>query len=408
MDKTVLIGVTGCIAAYKSCELVRALQKAGCRVKVVMTHNATRFIGPATFKALTGEPVAVDLFDAPGDPIHHIALAQEADVFAIVPATANVVSKLAHGICDDLLTTTALATEAPLVVAPAMNVHMYHNERFAASLDLLRASGATIVEPASGYLACGEEGEGRLAPVDDIADVILETLERTVDLAGRQVLVTAGGTREPIDPVRFLGNRSSGKTGYAIADAAARRGAEVTLISGPTSLRDPSDVETVHVETAQEMFEATLAHFSGCDLAIFTAAVADFKPARYHDDKVKKSAFDRVGPDGTVDTSRGWELKLVRNPDILATLGHAKGETFVVGFAAETVDVLAHAQEKLVSKNADLIVANDVSDPALGFGTEDNHVWFVDADGECDLGVLSKREIADAILDAYRDTMEHA
>lgn len=405
---TVLLGVTGCIAAYKSCEVVRALQKAGFRVKVVMTHHAARFVGATTFKALTHEPVAVELFDEPGDPIHHISLAQEAAVCAIVPATANVIAKLSAGIADDLLTTTVLATQSPIVIAPAMNVHMYENARFATALRSLRESGAHIVEPESGYLACGDVGEGRLASVDTIVQAILACLPRSGKLAGKRVLVTAGGTREPIDPVRFIGNRSSGKTGYAIAEAAYRQGADVTLIAGPTSLPDPFGVNMVHVERAQEMFEAALDAFSGSDLAVFSAAVADFKPAITYDEKVKKSTRGQVGDNGSTGFANGWEIPLVRNPDILETLARVKGDTFVVGFAAETQNVLDNAREKLVRKGADLIVANDVSNPSRGFGSSDNRVWFVDADGVRDLGVLSKQAIAESILEAYRDTMEHA
>ncbi|TLM92038.1 MAG: bifunctional phosphopantothenoylcysteine decarboxylase/phosphopantothenate--cysteine ligase CoaBC, partial [Actinobacteria bacterium] len=241
---TVVLGVTGCIAAYKACELARALMRAGCRVKVVMTENATRFVGTATFRALTGEPVAVSLWDEPAARVHHISLAEEADVFVIAPATANVVAKVATGRADDLLTTTALATEAPLVVAPAMNVHMWRAEATQANVAALRARGAVVVEPTSGELACGDVGEGRLAEVADIADAVLAEVRRARDLAGVRVLVTAGPTRERIDAVRFIGNPSSGKTGYAIAEEAARRGAEVVLVSGPTSLPDAFGVRT--------------------------------------------------------------------------------------------------------------------------------------------------------------------
>jgi phosphopantothenoylcysteine decarboxylase / phosphopantothenate---cysteine ligase len=405
---TVLIGVTGCIAAYKACELVRILQKSGCRVKVVMTENATRFVGPATFKALTREPVATGLFDMPGDSIHHISLAQEADIFAIVPATANIIAKIATGICDDLLTTTALATEAPLLVAPAMNVHMYQNPRFEKALKALEDSGATIVSPDAGYLACGEIGEGRLASVEAIADAIMMELRRSRDLAGKRIMITAGGTYEPIDPVRFIGNRSSGKTGFAIADAARKRGAEVILITGPASLRPPSGVEVIQVETAQEMFAAANKYFKDSDLAIFSAAVADFRPDVYHDQKIKKRKETSSAPDDAGCEANSMTLACVENTDILKTLAAEKGNTFVVGYAAETEQVLTNARAKLKEKNADIIVANDVSDPSLGFATDDNRVWLISAHEEKDLGITSKHNIAEAILNAYRETMDRA
>ena len=393
---TVLLGVTGCIAAYKACEVLRGLQKAGVRVKVVMTKNATRFVGPTTFKSLTREPVAVSLFDAPGDPIHHISLAEEADLFLICPATANVMEKIANGQADDLLTTTALATEAPLVIAPAMNVHMWDNERTQRNLERLKAQGVRIIEPVSGHLACGYDGKGKLAGVETIVEETLGELGTHVnDLAGLNILVTAGPTHEALDPVRFLGNHSSGKSGYAIAAEAARRGAHVTLVSGPTSIAVPYGVDFVSVKSADNMLEAARAVFSQADAAIFTAAVADFKPAGYSQQKIKK---DPNQPE------KGLELTLVRNPDILKTLAATKADrdgkpTYVVGYAAETENVLESARGKLVNKNADLIVANDVSNPGIGFGTDDNHVWFVERDGVEELPVCSKRQIARALLD---------
>ena len=281
MLKTVLIGVTGCIAAYKSAEIVRALQKRGLRVKVAMTEHATHFIDPLTFRSLTHEPVAVGLFDDPSDPIHHISLAEEADLFLIAPCTANVVAKIAHGIADDLLTTTALACTAPLVVAPAMNVHMYEAAATQENLSTLARRGARIVEAGSGYLACGDVGRGRLAEIEDIVDCVLATLEGEArrDLEGMHVLVTAGPTEEPIDPVRFITNRSSGKMGYAVAEVAAARGAKVTLVSGPVALDAPAGVDRVPVRTACEMLESASDPFERCDIAVFTAAVADMRPA---------------------------------------------------------------------------------------------------------------------------------
>ena len=381
-QKTVLVGVTGCIAAYKSCEIVRLLQKAGVRAKVVMTEHATEFVGPTTFRALTREPVAVGLFDDPADPIHHVSLAQEADCFVIAPCTANVIAKIANGLADDLLTTTALACTCPLVVAPAMNVHMYENPATRYNLGKLHIRGARIVEAGDGYLACGDVGRGRLAEPADIVAAVLEELDMRRDLAGRRVMVTAGPTVEPIDPVRYLTNRSSGKTGYALARAAAARGADVTLVSGPVALPEPEGVRTVHVETAREMLSAAQEAFATADVAVFSAAVADMRPREAAARKLKK---------GTIE--------LVENPDILATLGAAKrpGQV-VVGFAAETDDVVANAQRKLSSKHADLIVGNEVGG-GRAFGTDDNEVWFVTAEETYGLPLMPKDRLADRILD---------
>lgn len=393
MQKTVLIGVTGCIAAYKSAEIVRALQKRGLRVKVVMTEHATHFVDPLTFRSLTHEPVAVGLFDDPSDPIHHISLAEEADLFLIAPCTANVAAKIAHGIADDLLTTTALACTAPLVIAPAMNVHMYEAAATQENLATLARRGAHIVEAGSGYLACGDVGRGRLAEIEDIVDCVLETLEGDArrDLEGMRVLVTAGPTEEPIDPVRFITNRSSGKMGYAVAEAAAARGAKVTLVSGPVALDAPSGVDRVPVRTACEMLESASDPFERCNIAVFTAAVADMRPAAPVDHKLKKSSSD--------DADLLSRIELVENPDIFATLAARKrDDQIVVGFAAETDDVVANAQRKLASKHADFIVANRVGE-GVAFGTDDNQATLVLVDGSVDLPLMSKRELADRILD---------
>ncbi|MCR5845625.1 MAG: bifunctional phosphopantothenoylcysteine decarboxylase/phosphopantothenate--cysteine ligase CoaBC [bacterium] len=399
--KTVLVGVTGCIAAYKSCEIVRALQKAGAKVQVVMTEHATEFVGPATFRALTREPVGVGLFDDPSDPIHHISLAKLADVFLIAPATANVVDKLAKGIADDLLTTTALATTAQLVIAPAMNVNMWRNEEVQKSVAELEAKGARIVNPTEGYLACGDEGEGKLADVDEIVAATLDELRSRRSLAGKSMLITSGPTYEPIDPVRFIGNKSSGLTGVLLAQEAARRGANVTLVIGPNSLKDPLGVDVKHVTTALEMFEASKVAFEGCDVAIFSAAVADFRPATVADTKIKKRDLRADSSTGEL----GLTIELVENPDILRTLAANKGSRFVVGYAAETVDLIDNAKEKLAKKNADLIVANDVSSPELGFGTEKNRVFFVREDSVEDSGIVSKREIARQLLDIIAEAI---
>lgn len=394
-NPTVVVGVTGCIAAYKACELVRALQRAGCRVKVVMTENATRFVGVATFRALTGEPVAVSLWDEPAARVHHVSLAEEADVFVVAPATANVVAKLACGRADDLLTTTALATEAPLVIAPAMNVHMWRADATRENVATLRARGAVIVEPESGELACGDVGEGRLAPVERIAEAVLAEARRARDLEDVRVLVTAGPTEEPIDPVRFVGNRSSGKTGYAIAEEAARRGAHVTLVTGPTSLPDPFGVTTVRVTTALQMEAAVGEGFSEADVVVASAAVADFRPAEPAAGKLKKSEAPET-------------IALVCNPDILAGLGARKEGRLLVGFAAETGDVLAEASRKLAEKNIDLVVGNDVSQPGLGFGSDANRVWLVRGSGVEELPVCSKKTIARELWDRLADDAQKA
>lgn len=387
-QKTVVLGVTGCIAAYKSCEILRALQKRNVRVKVVMTQHATHFVDPVTFRALTHEKVAVDLFDDPTDPIHHISLAQEADLFLIVPCTANVMAKLAYGLADDLLSTSALATTAPVMLAPAMNVHMYENPVTQENMAKLKARGVRFIEPDAGYLACGDVGKGRLAEPDDIAEAALKVLEGKRDLAGKRVMITAGPTEEPIDPVRFITNRSSGKMGYSIAVAAAQRGAQVTLISGPVQLDEPTDVEVVHVQTAQQMYEAANAAFKDADIAIFSAAVADVRPAHPANKKLKKG-FD----DAKLDN-----VELVQNPDILATMGKKKDQQLVVGFAAETNDVVANGLRKLATKHADMIVANEVGH-GKAFGTEGNEAWLLTEDENEHLPFMPKAELADVILD---------
>ena len=386
----VLLGVTGCIAVYKSCEVLRGLQKAGVRVKVVMTKNACEFVRPTTFRALTHEPVAIDTFgDGPGDPIHHVSLAEECDLFLIAPCTANVLAKMAAGIADDLLSTTALACTAPIAVAPAMNVHMYEAVVTQHNIQVLASRGVHFIEPGEGYLACGDVGRGRLADPADIVASVLHMLEREKDLEGKRVVVTAGPTVEPIDAVRFISNPSTGKMGFAIAEAAVERGAEVTLVTGPVSLADVPGAKMVRVGTACEMKTAVDEAFSSADIAVFSAAVSDFRPRTVSDRKLKKGADD----DALV------HIELVENPDILASCGAAKREgQVVVGFAAETNDVIGNARSKLSRKKADFIVANDVS-RGRGFGTDSDEVTFVSASGEEHLPEMGKRELADRILD---------
>lgn len=386
----VLLGVTGCIAAYKSCEILRGLQKAGVRVKVVMTKNACEFVGPTTFRALTHEPVAIDTFgDGPGDPIHHVSLAEECDLFLIAPCTANVLAKMAAGIADDLLSTTALACTAPIAVAPAMNVHMYEAVATQHNMQVLASRGVHFIEPGEGYLACGDVGRGRLADPVDIVASVLGMLGREKDLGGRHVVVTAGPTVEPIDAVRFISNPSTGKMGFAIAEAAVERGAEVTLVTGPVSLADVPGARMVRVGTACEMKTAVDEAFPSADIAIFSAAVSDFRPRTVSDRKLKKGADDEALA----------HIELVENPDILASCGAAKREDqVVVGFAAETNDVIGNARSKLSCKKADFIVANDVS-RGQGFGADSDEVAFVSASGEEPLPEMGKRELADRILD---------
>lgn len=391
MAKTVLLGVTGCVAAYKSCEILRLLQKAGLRVKVVMTQHATEFVTPYQFRALTREPVAVGLFDdAPGDPIHHISLAQEADLFLIAPCTANVLAKLAHGIADDLLTTTALATKAPIVIAPAMNVAMYEASATQENIQSLRDRGVVVIDSEEGYLACGDVGKGRLADPAVIAQAVCSMLGAKRDLDGISVLITAGPTREYIDPVRYISNPSSGKTGYALAQAAIERGANVSLVSGPCALSDVEGAEMVHVESAQQMFDAVNERFDSCDIAIFSAAVCDMKPAACSDRKLKKGA----------DDASLESITLVRNPDILATMGaRKKPGQIVVGYAAETEDVEANARKKLASKHADAIVGN-LAGNGRAFGTDDNEVIIVTAGDTAHIPLDAKDSIAHKVLDA--------
>ena len=384
----VLLAVCGGIAAYKACEVLRGLQKAGCEVRVTMTADASKFVGAATFEALSGAPVATSLYGHPGSAIPHIDLAEWADAAVVVPATANVMAKMACGIADDCLTTTLLACWGccPVLVAPGMNVHMWQNPATQANVAALRERGVRFAGPDSGRLACGDVGEGKLAPVDQIVAAALALLAPR-DLAGLRVLVNAGPTHEAIDPVRYIANRSTGKMGFALAEAAARRGAEVTLVSGPCALATPAGVSRVDVESAAQMHDAMVAAFEDADAAICSAAVADYTPAAPADHKLKKSAEH-------LDA-----ITLVETADILADLCARKGERVVVGFAAETNDLLAHASEKLARKGADLIVANDVSRPESTFGADTNRVALVSAGGVEQLETLPLADVADAILD---------
>jgi phosphopantothenoylcysteine decarboxylase/phosphopantothenate--cysteine ligase len=385
---TVVLGVTGCIGAYKACEVLRELQRHKVDVHVVMTESAARFVAPMTFEALSRHPVFMDQFALGQDgDIRHVSLADAADLLLVAPATANVIAKFAHGIADDALTTLHLATRAPLVVAPAMNVNMFEHPAVEQNLATLRARGATLVEPGAGYLACGWLGKGRLAEPAEIAAVALARLRRRDDLRGVTVLVTAGPTVEDLDPVRFLSNRSSGRMGYRVAEAARDRGAEVVLVAGPTSLPDPPGVAVEHVRSAAEMQAAVERHFERAAIVVMAAAVSDYRPASVAPHKVKKQ-------DGEL------ALELERTPDILAGLGPRKGPRLLVGFAAETRDVLAYARDKLRRKQLDLIVANDVGQDGRVFGSETNAATLIDAGGEqVVVPETSKRELAEKLWD---------
>jgi phosphopantothenoylcysteine decarboxylase/phosphopantothenate--cysteine ligase len=385
----IVLGVTGSIAAYKAADLASKLVGAGNTVYPILTRGGAQFVAPATFSALTGNPCPIDTFEEvyPGR-IAHIWLAQNCDLVAIVPTSMNVIARLAHGLSDDMLTAVTLATTAPILIAPAMNTGMWNNPATQANMDLLRQRGYQVVEPVSGRLACRTDGEGKLADVADMFAAIQTALHRRRDLAGKTVLVTAGPTREPLDPVRYLTNRSSGKMGYAVAESARDRGARVILVSGPVALTPPAGLETISVETAQEMENAVAAAAPTADVIIAAAAVADYRPATYAESKLKKGASPE-------------EIKLARNPDILAGLGRSKRpEQVLIGFAAETEDVEGHAAKKLREKKLDWIVANDVTAEGAGFEVDTNIVTIFGASGErMPLSKMSKREVADKILD---------
>ncbi len=384
--KTIILGVTGGIAAYKSVELLRLLTKAGGDVHVIMTRSAQEFVTPLTFQTLSRNPVQTELFNLMGErEIGHISLADRADLFVIAPATANVIGKLACGIADDMLTTTVMATRGTVVLAPAMNVNMYLNPIYQGNEERLRRHGYLFVDPVKGDLACGWEGEGKLQTPEIIFQEVLKALTPS-DLAGESLLVTAGPTREEIDPVRYLSNHSSGKMGYAIARAAWRRGARVTLISGPTALPAPWGVEMVSVESAGEMYDAVMARAGGSSVIIKAAAVADYRPVLRAGEKLKKQG-------GTMT------LELVKNRDILTELGKDKGRRLLVGFAAETTELLHNARKKLSEKNVDLLVANDVTEVGAGFSVETNVVHLLHRDGRVEApGLLSKEAVANLIL----------
>ncbi|MDE0032843.1 MAG: bifunctional phosphopantothenoylcysteine decarboxylase/phosphopantothenate--cysteine ligase CoaBC [Deltaproteobacteria bacterium] len=397
MEKpNVVLGVTGGIACYKALELVRLLVQDSCSVRVVMTREATEFVAPLSFQTLSGAPVGTDLFSLTQESeIGHINLADSADVLVIAPATANVIAKLAAGIADDLLTTVVLATQAPLLVVPSMNVHMLAHPMVQANIAKLRSAGYHVMEAVAGYLACGYEGKGRLPEPPAIAEEIRRLL-RPKDLSGEKIVVTAGPSREALDPVRYISNRSSGKMGYALARAAARRGAKVTLVSGPTALAAPEGVTTVPVVTAEEMRAAVLAEFDSATAVLMAAAVADYRPRSTAGRKMKRGDGNR-------------RVEFVPNPDIVAELTARRGRQVVVGFAAETESLVENARQKLHRKNLDLVVANDVTQEGSGFDVDTNAVTLLDRDGTVTpLPVMSKDAVADRICDWLLQHREHS
>jgi len=387
--KHVLLAVGSSIAAYKAAEIARALVHKGYAVTVTMTENATKLIAPLTFETLTARKCLVDTFDRRFSySVEHVELAKSADLALIAPATANLIGKLAGGICDDMVTTTLCACRCKKLLAPAMNTAMYENPIVQENLEKLKMHGFSVIEPASGILACGDTGRGKLAPVDEIVEKAAAMLEKNEDLKGLKVLVTAGPTREAIDPVRFITNHSSGKMGYAIAGAAAARGAKVTLISGPVSIKAPSGVKLVDIVSAADMANAVGEHFPECDVLIMAAAVADYRPAEVHDQKVKKKDGD-------------LSIKLERTADVLAaaSAGRRDGQ-FVCGFSMETENVLENSRQKLVKKGLDMIAANSISEAGAGFAVDTNHLTLITADGTEDIPMMSKAEAADRLLSA--------
>lgn len=388
--KTVLLGVTGSISAYKIPNLASALVKLHADVEVVMTKNAENFITATSFETLTKNRCITETFDRHDvSEVKHIALAERADIILIAPASANIIAKMAHGIADDMLSTTVLAAKCPVLVSPAMNVNMFRHPAVQDNLKILEGRGVSVIQPDSGYLACGATGEGKLPSEQTLLDYILKEIAKPKDMAGKKVLVTAGPTRESLDPVRFITNHSTGKMGYAVAKQAMLRGADVTLISGPVSITPPPFVNVVKIQSAQELFEEVSSRCDGMDLIVMTAAVADYTPSETRTEKIKKSA------DGSDLT-----LSLKRTTDILNWLGTHKSENqLVCGFSMETENVLENSRAKLSKKNADMIAANSLKDEGSGFGTDTNHLTLITKENVCDLPLLSKEDAADRLWD---------
>jgi phosphopantothenoylcysteine decarboxylase / phosphopantothenate---cysteine ligase len=386
--KTIVFGVTGCIAAYKAVDLVSRLKKLGAEIHVIMTRSATELVQPITFQTLSQNPVHTDMWVAPQKwNVEHIGLADAADLFMIVPATANIIGKVAGGIADDMLSTTVMAVQAPILLAPAMNAKMYDNPIVQGNLEKLKGLGYAVVEPEYGFLACGYEGRGRLPEADVIIEAAARLLAPPQDLAGKTVLVTAGPTREALDPVRHLSNPSTGKMGYAVAEEARDRGARVILITGPTMLKAPTGMEVIRVISARDMYAAVMDRFDGADIVIKSAAVSDYRPKEAAVQKMKKTDADMV-------------IQLERNPDILYELGQKKGNKILVGFAAETNDLLENARVKIQKKNLDFVIANDVTKEGAGFASDTNIAKIINRDGIIEeIPKMTKKELACLVID---------
>ncbi len=382
--KTIVVGISGSIAAYKACELVRALKKKEYDVEVIMTNNATKFISPLTLGALINKPVLIDDFDDNGYEIKHISYAKKADCFVIVPATANIIGKIANGICDDVLTSSFIAATCPKLIAPAMNVNMYDNLATQRNIERCKTYGIKFVEPGYGLLACGDTGRGKLADLNQIIAMIEYCLSAK-PLKNKRVLVTAGPTQEALDPVRYITNHSSGKMGYALAKRAFELGAKVTLITGPTGLDFPYGIKTIEIQTAQEMFTAVKEHYQKQDFIIKAAAVGDYRVKEIAKDKIKKK-------------EETLTLELIKNDDILAFLGEHKTNQIICGFAMETQNLIENAREKLIHKNCDLLVANNLKEPGAGFKNDTNKVTFLTAENTQEIELMSKNNLSDLIL----------
>lgn len=394
-DKTVVIGVSGGIAVYKTLDVVSRLRKLGVNVNVIMTKSATEFVTPLSFQSLSQNYVVCDMFEDPKTwDVEHISLAKRADVFLIAPATANVIGKIANGIADDMLTTTVMATKAKVLIAPAMNTNMYENPILQRNINTLKELGYNFVDPESGRLACGDTGKGKLASPETIVDEVVKLLSKGQDLKGKSIIVTAGPTVESIDPMRYITNRSTGKMGYSIAKEAIERGADVTLITGPTNLTPPQNLKKlVKIESAKDMYEAVLANLDENDVVIKSAAVADYKPKNYSNKKIKKSDDDLV-------------IELYRNKDIAQEIGKIKNNKILVGFAAETNDLIENASLKIKKKNLDFIVANDLTKEGAGFGVDTNIVKIIDKEGNItEYPKMKKEEVANIILDKIKELL---
>ena len=394
-DKTVVIGVSGGIAVYKTLDVISRLRKLGVNVNVIMTKSATEFVTPLSFQSLSQNYVVCDMFEDPKTwDVEHISLAKRADVFLIAPATANVIGKIANGIADDMLTTTVMATKAKVLIAPAMNTNMYENPILQRNINTLKELGYNFVEPESGRLACGDTGKGKLASPETIVDEVVKLLSKEQDLKGKSIIVTAGPTIESIDPMRYITNRSTGKMGYSIAKEAIERGADVTLITGPTNLTPPQNLKKlVKIESAKDMYEAVLENLDENDVVIKSAAVADYKPKNYSNKKIKKSDDDLV-------------IELDRNKDIAQEIGKIKNNKILVGFAAETNDLIENASLKIKKKNLDFIVANDLTKEGAGFGVDTNIVKIIDKEGNItEYPKMKKEEVANIILDKIKELL---